>query len=173
MVLKYDAIGCSRIPNHNVRLSPNKSDSALGIFKGRFKFTFFLSTQDHFTIIGLETPVGSLLGYTCMTFPSYQKIGIFNCLQGVFLSPCTTTFLLRPWRRAPAVGDHNSTHLLGDHNSAHLVMHNLKTSYCNDPIKLRRVFVQEFQEERRSKSCQSFLRKIVDPPNVYLAKSTN
>jgi hypothetical protein len=44
MDLKYDAIGCSRIPIHNVRLSPNKSDSALGIFNGRFKFTFFLST---------------------------------------------------------------------------------------------------------------------------------
>jgi hypothetical protein len=44
MVLKYDAIGCSRIPIHNVRLSANKSDSALGIFNGRFKFTFFLST---------------------------------------------------------------------------------------------------------------------------------
>jgi hypothetical protein len=44
MVLKYDAIGCSRIPIHNVRLSPNKSDSALGVFNGRFKFTFFLST---------------------------------------------------------------------------------------------------------------------------------
>jgi hypothetical protein len=46
MVLKYDAIGCSRIPIHNVRLSPNKSDSALGIFNGRFRFTFFLSTQE-------------------------------------------------------------------------------------------------------------------------------
>jgi hypothetical protein len=29
-----------RLTIHNVRLSPNKSDSALGICNGRFKFTF-------------------------------------------------------------------------------------------------------------------------------------